>query len=666
METTKNPNEYIFGLDIGTRTIIGTVGYKDKANRFQIVSQVVKEHETRAMIDGQIHDIEAVSKTISEVKHQLEQNIGIELRDVCIAAAGRVLKTVEVHVENTFENDAIITRDKVYALDLLGVEKAYHIINNPESLLRYYCVGYTIIKYYLNGYFMTSLEGHKGNIIEADILATFLPGEVVEGLYQSVQNAGLEVINLTLEPIAAMEVAIPENIRLLNLALVDVGAGTSDISITKDGSVVSFGMIPYAGDEITEQIAKKYLVDFKTAEKLKLSCLKKKNISYKDILGFTHKISTEEVINDLEEIVHKITKTIADKIVELNGGKSVSAVFVVGGGGKLPTFVEHLANELSLPKERVALRGQEVLGGVDFLERSHKKDSILVTPIGICLNYYDKRNTFAYVTLNGQVYKLYEHNHLTVMDAAMAAGLSTNDLFAKRGESLEFTINQEAKIIRGDYGEPARIYVNKREADLNTQITSRDIIEIKASVRGKVPTVILSSLEEANKMVTIKVNEFDIELPLKIFVNKQKVEADYVIQMGDVIQTKETYSVKEVLRFMDIPMESATCITIGEKEVCLEDEVREGDVMYVIFGTEGVEVSSSPPKDAREITISVNQTLVPLKHKDVYKVVDILDVFPFDLENGKARNLGIYVNHKSATFTTTVRDKDEVQFKWED
>lgn len=666
METTKNPNEYIFGLDIGTRTIIGTVGYKDKANRFQIVSQVVKEHETRAMIDGQIHDIEAVSKTISEVKNLLEQNIGIKLRDVCIAAAGRVLKTVEVHVEHILENDTIITRDKVYALDLLGVEKAYSIINKPESLLRYYCVGYTIIKYYLNGYFMTSLEGHKGNVIEADILATFLPGEVVEGLYQSVQNAGLEVINLTLEPIAAMEVAIPENIRLLNLALVDVGAGTSDISITKDGSVVSFGMIPYAGDEITEQIAKKYLVDFKTAEKLKLSCLKKKTVSYKDILGFTHKISTEEVINDLEEIVHKITKTIADKIVELNGGKSVSAVFVVGGGGKLPTFVEHLANELSLPKERVALRGQEVLGGVDFLERSHKKDSILVTPIGICLNYYDKRNTFAYVTLNGQVYKLYEHNHLTVMDAAMTAGFSTDDLFAKRGESLEFTINQELKVIRGDYGEPAHIYVNKKEGDLNTQITSRDIIEIQTSVRGKVPSVALFSLEETNKKIAIKVNEFDIELPIKVFVNKQKVEPEYMIQMGDVIQTKNTYSVKEVLQFMDIPMESVTCITIGEKEVGFGDDIREGDEVCVTFGEKEGERTSEPIKTSKDITIRVNQTLVCLQHKEVYKVVDILDVFPFDLKGGKARNLGIYVNGNSATFTTTVRDQDEVQFIWED
>ena len=269
--------EMIFGLDIGTRSIVGTVGYKNNANRFQIVSQVIKEHETRAMLDGQIHDIDAVSKTISEVKTKLEKAIGFPLKEVCIAAAGRVLKTVHVTAEHIFDSETVITKEMVHSLDLLGVEQAYDTLKETENmeLFRYYHVGYTVIKYYLNDYIMLSLEGHKGSKISADVLATFLPEEVIDGLYQAVEMAGLKVANLTLEPIAAMEVAIPENLRLLNLALVDVGAGTSDISITKDGSIIAFGMIPYAGDEITEYIAKKYLVDFNAAEKIKQGCLTK-------------------------------------------------------------------------------------------------------------------------------------------------------------------------------------------------------------------------------------------------------------------------------------------------------------------------------------------------------------------------------------------------------
>ena len=93
--------------------------------------------------------------------------------------------------------------------------------------------------FFLNDEVFISLEGHKANKIGEDIIVTFLPEDVVDGLYAAVGQAGLSVANMTLEPIAAINVAIPENYRMLNIALVDVGAGTSDISITRDGSIIS-------------------------------------------------------------------------------------------------------------------------------------------------------------------------------------------------------------------------------------------------------------------------------------------------------------------------------------------------------------------------------------------------------------------------------------------
>lgn len=84
------------------------------------------------------------------------------------------------------------------------------------------------------------------------MVATFLPSEVVDSLYAVMQKAGLEVASMTLEPIAALNAAIPADLRLLNLALVDIGAGTSDIAVCRDGSVVGYTMATVAGDEITE------------------------------------------------------------------------------------------------------------------------------------------------------------------------------------------------------------------------------------------------------------------------------------------------------------------------------------------------------------------------------------------------------------------------------
>jgi len=81
----------VFGLDIGTRNVVGTVGYKTEEEEFVVTAQYIRQHETRAMIDGQIHDIGRVARTISAVKEQLEGQIGKPLSEVCIAAAGRVL-----------------------------------------------------------------------------------------------------------------------------------------------------------------------------------------------------------------------------------------------------------------------------------------------------------------------------------------------------------------------------------------------------------------------------------------------------------------------------------------------------------------------------------------------------------------------------------------------
>lgn len=139
------------------------------------------------------------------------------------------------------------------------------------------------------------LKKHMALSIGVEMIATFLPDEVVDGLYQAVEDAGLHVASLTLEPIAAINVAIPERFRLLNIALVDVGAGTSDISVVKEGSIIAFGMMPLAGDEITEAIAKRYLTDFETAEKAEKAADRKKMVTFKDIMGETVKVSQEEI-----------------------------------------------------------------------------------------------------------------------------------------------------------------------------------------------------------------------------------------------------------------------------------------------------------------------------------------------------------------------------------
>jgi cell division ATPase FtsA len=122
-------NEYVFGLDIGTRSIVGIVGYK-KDDIFNIIGHHTIQHDTRAMIDGQIHNIEKVAEKVNDVKNELEKQVGFKLQNVCIAAAGRVLKTYEVHVEESMESNEVITKEHIHLLELMAIEKAHGLLSS--------------------------------------------------------------------------------------------------------------------------------------------------------------------------------------------------------------------------------------------------------------------------------------------------------------------------------------------------------------------------------------------------------------------------------------------------------------------------------------------------------------------------------------------------------
>ena len=567
----------VFGLDIGTRNVVGTVGYQNDDKEFVVAAQYVREHETRAMLDGQIHDIGRVAKTIKEVKDELEKQTGQPLEEVCIAAAGRVLKTVTTHVEYEYAQESVVTGEDIHTLNLLGIEKAQEALKEVnDTSYKFYCVGYSTVKFFLNDEVFISLEGHKANKIGEDIIVTFLPEDVVDGLYAAVGQAGLSVANMTLEPIAAINVAIPENYRMLNIALVDVGAGTSDISITRDGSIIAYGMIPHAGDELTEVIVQHFLVDFNMAEHIKLQSTTSDKVTYKDIMSIEHTIPAEDVWEVVAPVVDNIAHEVSAKIIELNGDKTVSACFVVGGGGKIHGFTEELAENLDLPQERVALRGEEVLGEVIFEQEDITKDPLLVTPIGICLNYYDQRNNFIMVRFNGERIKLYDNNRLTIVDAALQAGFPNDELFPKRGTPINFTVNGVARLVRGEAGEGAVVTMNGKPASINTPLEPNSEIVIEPSTAGEAAVYKISQLDEYNhSVITFIINGRRVSCPRFVQVNGRLEPEDYSIKENDVIETRNYYTVRQIAQFMDLVIDTDQMIFVNNEEADLDTLVYE-------------------------------------------------------------------------------------------
>lgn len=693
-EKNSYKGQLVFGLDIGTRSIVGTVGYKVK-DRFVVIAQRVKEHETRAMLDGQIHDIMKVGETIREVKEQLESAVGRTLTEVCIAAAGRVLRTVTTHVEYPYVLDREISQEDVYALTSAGVEKAYEefLQSVEEEEMKFYCVGYSVVRFYLNGYPMGNLEGHKARLIGEDLIATFLPEDVVDGLYKSVEIAGLTVANMTLEPIAAIQVAIPERFRMLNIALIDVGAGTSDISITNDGCIIAYGMIPIAGDVLTEAIAKHCLVDFAMAEKIKKSAGEMETIPYEDILLLPKTIKSSEILKITDPIVKDMAKQVSEKIKELNGGKPVSAVFVVGGGGKIPGYTKAVAKELSIAEERVALRGEEVMQQIIF-EEEVKKDSLLVTPVGICLNFYEQSNNFIFVSFNEAKVKMYDNNKLTVADAAMQAGFPSDGLFPKRGKALNFTVNGKSRMVRGEPGEAAVITVNGSTADINTPVHANDIIRVNSSTAGKAAATTIGELKETGDSILVIVNEQKIEMPKFASVNGSLQSNYYEIQENDAVEMLNFYTVKQLTEFMDVTLDPDMNIYVNNKLADMNTPVYENFSVVFTLGKMDFETAAHPEEQeeqqqaeekeeeqeeqeeqkpeekpeasAHSITVLINRKEVMLSGKEEYIFVDVFEKIDFDLSRPRGKGIVTRLNGRPAQYMEPIHDGDVIEIYWQE
>ncbi len=687
MERMSNyAGQLVFGLDIGTRSIVGTVGYKD-GDRFIVVAQKVKEHETRAMLDGQIHDIEKVGMSVQLVKEALEQEIGRKLTEVCIAAAGRVLETVTSHADLEFEEEQVVTKEDIYTLNSVAVEKAYEsFLKNNKNGQRFYCVGNSVICYYLNDFHISNLENHKARKISVDLIATFLPDEVVDGLNKAVEIAGLQVANMTLEPIAAIQVAIPERYRLLNIALVDVGAGTSDISITKDGSIIAYGMIPVAGDCLTEQIALHCLTDFAMAEGIKKDSTRGDIIGYEDIMGLKQTIETREIDELLNPVLEDMTTQVADKIKELNGGKAVSAVFVVGGGGKVNGYTTMLADKLGIQKERVAIRGAEVMQKIEFSDPAIEKDSLLVTPIGICLNFYEQNNNFVYVSFNGKKVKLYDNKHLTITDAAIQAKFPNDGFFPKRGPELEFMVDGKKKIVRGEAGEGAVISLNGKAANMHSVIKKDDIIEVTESTAGLPAHMEIRELPEYKSSLVIEINKKRVILPKFASVNGVLQSEFYEIQHQDVIEFLNYYTVEQILKFMDLSPKESRRYYVNNAVADMDTRVYEnftvtmeeaGDDCLESYAQpeepqeweEEERVSDEPrgvpsmQESGRQIIVVVNKAPVVMRGKPKYIFVDVFDYISFDLSKPQGA-IVTTLNGKPAQFMEELHDGDILEIYW--
>lgn len=546
----------LFALDIGTRSVVGLVG-KKTGDDIEIIASERREHHTRAMLDGQINDVPEVGKIIDIVKKKLEETCG-PLRGVSVAAAGRALCTIKSQAEIEASDRGVLTKNDEHALELAAIQSAQQqlstssAINDPTA---YYCVGYSVVSFTLDTTPLKTLVGQRGKIAAIELIATFLPKQVIDSLQSAITMVNLEMATLTLEPIAAINVLIPQTMRHLNLVLVDVGAGTSDVAITKDGSVIAYGMVPCAGDEITESISQKYLLDFNVAEEVKrqLNDLKTQKVSFNDVLGFSHEVPANEIIDRITQDVAQLAQAIALQIVTLNS-VAPQAVLLVGGGSLTPMLPELLAQALDIPAPRVAVRRPDTIEGIKNIPTSLCTPDA-VTPLGILKLSASPTLNFINVTLNKQPLHLFNLGQLTIADALLATGIDIRSLRGRPGMGITVNTNGQTKFFSGTYGKPGRIELNGSETSLDHPLKEDDVINIVKGIDGSVPTVYLRDIVDTSMVLPLSINEESHSIAPILIVNGAIAQPEVLLADRDEVTCRLPTTLKEVVTAMGSEIE---------------------------------------------------------------------------------------------------------------
>jgi cell division ATPase FtsA len=572
---------------------------------------------------------------------------------------------------------------------------------------QYYCVGYSVISQSLDGAVLGSLVGQKGQEAQVEVVATFLPRIVVDSLQTVIQTAGLELINMTLEPIAVGNLVLNPSMRNLNLALVDIGAGTSDIAICSENSISAFGMVAMAGDEITEKISDHYLLDFNEAERVKRLINDQAQIEATDVLGLRHVLQADDIMTVLEPTVNALTDAIAAQILELNQ-KPPQAVLLVGGGSLTPGLRNSLVRALNLPEARIGIQQADRLSNIENLAPEFYGPNY-ITALGIAYSALMQPSAgVTNVEVNDLPVRILNLSKNNVAEALINGGLNLRDIYGRPGQALTFEINGKVHSIPGKSGKPGELYLNGKPADFIDPVQEGDKLRFVPGEHGSDASATVKDLLDSfplectfnDAVIPMHVelrNEYgpmeltgeivdggryilEAQETIRDILAKQNMDA----QLGSVLVNGENFRLekKAIVRkngiesLLDEPLAPGDRILYGPPEFLMAGDFMDQNILTpvevtvngtrVLFNDSEIRVNG---QDARRDTLIKAGDIIEFQHgtKDHPPIlVDIFTKIDFDHKNPPPdkNRLVLLVNGEEKQYTYELRNKDQIVIGW--
>ena len=426
------------GLDIGTTKIVALVGRKNEFNKVEVLG--IGKSKSLGVHRGVVNNITQTIQSIQQAVEEAKINSGYNVIDVSVGIAGQHIRSIQHSDYITRENpESVIDEDdiqkliqQVYKLVMLPGEEIIHVL--PQE---YKVDGQAEIKEPI---------GMNGGRLEANFHVVVGQVSSIKNIGRCIKSAGLNMSNITLEPLASSEAVLSFEEKEAGVALIDIGGGTTDLAIFKDGIIRHTAVIPFGGNVITEDIKEGCSIIEKQAELLKIKFGsawpgENRDTEIVSIPGLQGRDPKEISLKTLSKIINaRVVEIIEQVFLEIkNYGhndqkkKLIAGVVLTGGGSQLK-HLKQLVEYITGMDTRVGYPSEHLAGDTTEAVSS----PLFATSVGLLMSALDE------------------------MPAAMPSGESAPlDIEASKNEDQSSKeVNRQRKSILDRFGEKLKEFLD--------------------------------------------------------------------------------------------------------------------------------------------------------------------------------------------------------------
>ncbi|WP_291135693.1 cell division protein FtsA [Flavobacterium sp. UBA7663] len=381
-----NKDNIAVGLDIGTTKIVAMIGKKNEYGKLEILG--VGKSKSLGVHRGVVNNITQTIQSIQQAVADAENDSGYKINDVVVGIAGQHIRSIQhsdyisrpnaEEVIGDADIDALI--GQVHKLAMLPGEEIIHVLPQEFKI-----DGQAEIKEPIGMY---------GGRLESSFHVVVGQAASIRNLGRCIKSAGLELSGLTLEPLASADAVLSQEEKEAGVALIDIGGGTTDLAIFKDGIIRHTAVIPFGGNVITEDIKEGCSIIEKQAELLKTRFGsawpgENKDNEIVSIPGLRGREPKEISLKNLSKIIHARVVEIVEQVyaeIKLYGHedpkkKLIAGIVLTGGGAQLQ-HIKQLVEYITGMDTRIGYPNEHLAGDSD----EELSSPLYATAVGLVMN----------------------------------------------------------------------------------------------------------------------------------------------------------------------------------------------------------------------------------------------------------------------------------------